>query len=289
MFVVAGVSGHTGSVVARTLLEGGKKVRVLVRDAKKGEEWKAKGAEVAVASVEDAASLTKALQGAEGAYFLLPPPPLTITGIQERATKIAEAYANAIDAANPKHVVFLSSIGADRTDVGVITTAHIAEERLRKTKAAVTFLRAAYFVENNGAVLPLAAGQGIFPTNLKPETKISQVTTQDIGRTAARLLVEGGKQGEKRVVNLAGKEDLSPSDVAKIAGEVLGKPLNVIAAPADESMVKQLQSFGFSEELAEGFREMVGAINDGKVKWGSEPLVRGTQPAREVIAKLLGK
>ena len=73
MFVVAGVSGKTGSVVARTLLENGKKVRVVVRDAKKGDEWKAKGAEVAVASVDDAGALTKALQGAEGAYLLLPP------------------------------------------------------------------------------------------------------------------------------------------------------------------------------------------------------------------------
>src|SRR5438270_255808 len=51
MYVIAGVSGNTGSIVANALLEQGKKVRVIVRDAKKGEPWKARGAEVAVATV----------------------------------------------------------------------------------------------------------------------------------------------------------------------------------------------------------------------------------------------
>src|SRR5262245_3741627 len=73
MFVIAGVSGNTGSVVANTLLEAKKPVRVIVRDAAKGEPWKAKGAEVAIASVEDRAAFARALAGAEGAYLLLPP------------------------------------------------------------------------------------------------------------------------------------------------------------------------------------------------------------------------
>ena len=38
-FVVAGVTGHVGSVVARDLLAGGDAVTVIVRDAKKGAEW----------------------------------------------------------------------------------------------------------------------------------------------------------------------------------------------------------------------------------------------------------
>ena len=46
MFVVTGVSGNTGSVVADRLLAAGAKVRVVVRSAEKGEPWKARGAEV---------------------------------------------------------------------------------------------------------------------------------------------------------------------------------------------------------------------------------------------------
>ncbi|HEY8075629.1 MAG TPA: hypothetical protein VIF62_16000, partial [Labilithrix sp.] len=49
MFVIAGVSGNTGYVVADELLARGKKVRVVVRDAAKAAAWRDKGAEIAVA------------------------------------------------------------------------------------------------------------------------------------------------------------------------------------------------------------------------------------------------
>src|ERR1043165_7598852 len=73
MYAIAGVSGHTGSVAAETLLAQGKPVRVIVRDAAKGAAWSQKGAEVAVASLEDTAALTRALTGVAGAFVLLPP------------------------------------------------------------------------------------------------------------------------------------------------------------------------------------------------------------------------
>ena len=51
MFVVTGATGNTGSVVADTLLQLGKPVKVVVRDHAKGEAWKAKGAQVAIAEL----------------------------------------------------------------------------------------------------------------------------------------------------------------------------------------------------------------------------------------------
>ncbi|HWL85044.1 MAG TPA: NmrA family NAD(P)-binding protein, partial [Polyangiaceae bacterium] len=70
MFVIAGVTGNTGSVVAETLLARGEMVRVIVREAAKGASFAARGAEVAVASLDDSAALSKALAGAKGAYLL---------------------------------------------------------------------------------------------------------------------------------------------------------------------------------------------------------------------------
>ena len=71
--VVAGVSGNTGKIVAESLLQQKRAVKVVVRDPAKGEPWKAKGAEVAVADLGDAAALGRALKGADGAYLLIPP------------------------------------------------------------------------------------------------------------------------------------------------------------------------------------------------------------------------
>ena len=70
MFVVLGATGNTGSVVADTLLSRKQPVRIVVRSADKGAAWKAKGAEIVVASLDDVSSLTKAFEGANGVYLL---------------------------------------------------------------------------------------------------------------------------------------------------------------------------------------------------------------------------
>ncbi|THJ17400.1 MAG: NAD-dependent epimerase/dehydratase family protein [Nitrospira sp. CG24B] len=66
MFVVLGATGNTGSAVVETLLSKNQPVRVVVRSADKGAGWKAKGADVAVASLDDVSALTKAFEGAKG-------------------------------------------------------------------------------------------------------------------------------------------------------------------------------------------------------------------------------
>src|SRR5438874_2043981 len=110
MFVVTGATGHTGSVVAKTLLDQGKQVRVVVRDAKKGDEWKKRGAEVAVAELSDAAALARAFEGADGVYLLVPPNYGSSTVLADQR-RLVDGYADAIARANPRHVVLLSSIG----------------------------------------------------------------------------------------------------------------------------------------------------------------------------------
>src|SRR5260221_13461433 len=94
-FVVAGVSGNTGKIVAESLLAQKRAVKVVVRDAAKGEPWKAKGAEVAVADLADAAALGRALEGAEGAYLLIPPS-FVEPNFRAYQDRIAAAIAQAV-------------------------------------------------------------------------------------------------------------------------------------------------------------------------------------------------
>ena len=42
LYAVAGVTGHTGSAAADTLLENGHRVRAIVRSPEKGEAWRAR-------------------------------------------------------------------------------------------------------------------------------------------------------------------------------------------------------------------------------------------------------
>ena len=72
MFVVVGATGNTGSAAADTLLSRKQPVRIVVRSADKGAAWKAKGAEIAIASLDDVSALTKAFEGAQGRLYSLP-------------------------------------------------------------------------------------------------------------------------------------------------------------------------------------------------------------------------
>ncbi|MCM3347519.1 NmrA family NAD(P)-binding protein, partial [Cytobacillus kochii] len=73
MYVVTGVTGRTGAVAARVLIDAGVPVRVVVRDRAKAVRWTELGAEVVVADLADSAALMQAFAGARGAYLVKPP------------------------------------------------------------------------------------------------------------------------------------------------------------------------------------------------------------------------
>src|SRR5262245_38143267 len=129
MYVIAGVSGHVGSVAATELLNKKKPVRVLVRDQKKGAPWKQRGAEVSELALEDTAKLTKALQGATG-FFVLLPPNFAAANVYEDQRKLADSVIEAVTQSKVPHVVFLSSLGAEHeAGTGPIRGLHYFEEK----------------------------------------------------------------------------------------------------------------------------------------------------------------
>ena len=72
MYAITGVTGKVGGAVARALLADGQSVRAVVRNPDKGQVWKDRGCEVALATIEDEASLSVAFQGAEAVFVLVP-------------------------------------------------------------------------------------------------------------------------------------------------------------------------------------------------------------------------
>ncbi len=285
--LVAGVSGHTGAVVAQALLEQKQKVRVLVRDAAKGERWKKRGAEVSVGSVEDAHALAAAFRGVDAAFLLVPPPPPATTGYFTRAKKISDAFVQTLSGSHLKHVVLLSSWGAQHAEgTGVVRALYMAEQALRALKVPCTFLRASSFVENWSSVLEAAKG-GQLPTFLPADFKFAQVATHDIGLLAALLLPEHPKA--HRVVELAGPAPASPQDVARVLSTLLGRPVQVASQPVSH-MAAAFQQFGFSAEMAGLFQEMTEGIIAGRLLPEHPDTVRhGKETLETTLGALLKK
>jgi uncharacterized protein YbjT (DUF2867 family) len=284
MFVVTGVSGNTGSVVADRLLAAGRKVRVVVRDAAKGEPWAARGAEVAVADLADADALAAALTGAEGAWLLLPPN-VGAADVPAFQKGLTAAIVTALGRSKPGHVVFLSSVGAHLpAGTGPILGLHHAEPRIAAVAPNVTFVRAGFFMENWGGSLG-ALAQGIFPSFYALDRPIDHVATADIGRVAAEALLAGPKGHQ--VIELAGPVAQTPVQVGAVVSALLGKDIPVVPAPI-EALVPTFTSFGMSASMAGLYDEMTRAMNAGALVFEGTP-VRGTVPVDAVLGRLLGR
>ena len=287
MFVITGATGNTGSVAAEILLKAGKKVRAVVRDAAKGSKLAKLGAELFVADLSDQAALGRALEGAEGVY-LLSPPDLAATNFVVDRKALTEKQSRTVAAAKPGHVVLLSSIAAQHAEgTGPIQTIHNFEQQLRATGLPVSFVRAAYFVENWGAVLHPVKQDGVLPSFLPAEKKMPMVSTRDIGAAVAQALLDGPRG--TRVIELSGPVDVSPKDVAATFARLLNKPVNVVEAPLG-AVVPTFTSFGISSNVAQLFQEMYGGLASGKVAWEGRDAEakRGTISLETTLSALLG-
>lgn len=259
MYVVLGANGRAGGEVARALIAGGEAVRVVLRRKERGEKWTALGAEVAVASMEDAGAMADALKGARAAFLLNPPP---VSGDPyQRTEEIGAALADAARRAGLPKAVVLSSIGAQHASgTGVIATLNRFEALLDGVAPATAFLRSGYFVETWSEVAQPVLSQSILPTFIEPSQKIPMVSTIDVGRAAATVLCE--EWTGKRVVELGGPEDWSAGDVASAFADVLGRPVTpVLVAPEERAAL--LAEEGVPGEVADALLGMYEGIANG--------------------------
>src|ERR1700736_1414133 len=107
MYVVLGATGHTGSIIANSLLLKGERVRVVGRDAARLERFVRKGAEAFTANVSDAAALSKAFSGARAAYLMLPP-----AKSRKDQERDSDGRADAVKESDLIYTWHLSRIGA---------------------------------------------------------------------------------------------------------------------------------------------------------------------------------
>lgn len=285
MFAVVGATGNTGSVVVETLLSRKQPVKVIVRSSEKGAGWKAKGAEVAVASLDDVSALTKAFEGAKGAYLLVPPNYGAEAWLADQRARMDRA-AEAVRKSGVEHVVFLSSVGGHIAGAtGPIRAASYGEHALEAVVKNITILRPSYFMENWAPVIGSAKAEGVLPTFIAPQAKIPMTSTKDIGRIGAEHLIAGGRG--KQIVELAGPAEYSPEEVASALGQILGKTVTPQHAPLS-AVVPTFKSFGFSNEAAGLFEEMYSAFCKGSIGYEHPAkLVRGTVTLYEALRRLV--
>jgi uncharacterized protein YbjT (DUF2867 family) len=231
MYAVTGITGKVGAAVARSLLSVDRPVRAVVRDRSKGAPWADLGCDIVIADLADTGALTKAFEGTEGVFAMLPPVFDPAPGFPEARGYIASMYT-ALTEAKPKRVVALSTIGADVPNPNLLNALGLMEDALKTLPVPVAFLRAAWFMEN--AAWDIAsARQGNIQSYLQPlDRPIPMIATDDVGRTAAALLQE--RWEGKRVVELEGPQRVSPNVLAAAFAKALGTPVRAEVVPHEQ-------------------------------------------------------
>jgi uncharacterized protein YbjT (DUF2867 family) len=228
MYAITGITGQVGAAVARSLLSADLPVRAVVRDRAKGAAWAALGCEVAIADLSDPDALAAAFAGTQGVFALLPPVFDPTPGFAEARAYI-ESMRAALARAKPAKVVALSTIGADAPQPNLLNALGLMEQALRTLPVPVTFLRAAWFMEN--AAWDIAAAEsGVIQSYLQPlDRPIPMIATDDVGRTAAALLQE--RWEGSRVVELEAAQRVSPNALAEAFAKNLGHTVRAQAVP----------------------------------------------------------
>jgi uncharacterized protein YbjT (DUF2867 family) len=281
MFLVVGITGNVGGAAARKLLKMGKQVRSVVRDESKAAAWAAMGVELVKGDWQDSAVMTRALDGVEGAYLMMPPLQTPSPDFRE-AKSIAASYKEALTKSAPPKLVVLSSMGSEKSSgLGLITATHLLEEALDNQPFPVAFVRAGSFYENYLFGLQAAQG-GPLPVFYTPTArKLPMIATQDIGAEVAKLLTS--EWTKKRVIELGSM--VSCDDLATAIGEVLGLDVKARAIPR-EAWAETLQQLGLPKGGTWAYEEMIDSVNSGWITFGvaNAERVEGTTSAKQFFA-----
>jgi len=284
MYAITGITGQVGGALGAALLEQGLPVRAIVRDAGKGSIWAARGCDIALADMNDAAALTMAFAGAD-AVFILPPSEFDPTPGYVQARKTIDAIVAALIAARPARILCLSTIGADAAQDNLLTQRTLLEQALAALPISVTFLRAAWFLENALWDVASARQQGIIRSFLMPLDKpFPMVATRDIGALAARLIQEDWVG--TRIVELEGPRRVSPNDLAAAFARALGKPVRAEIVPRGdwEPMFREQGAANPYPRI-----RMLDGFNEGWIEFadGGKTSSKGRIEADAVVAELV--
>ena len=224
--LVTGATGKQGGAVLRHLRDKGFTVRALTRDpdTTKARALVGHGTEVVRGDLNDAASLARALDGADGVYC--------VQAVGEDEVRQANGLIDAIKRSRVSHVVYSSVGGADRkTGVPHFETKNQIEERLRGTGLHHTILRPVFFMDNWLGMRDRIES-GLLSLPMKPETRLQMIAVDDIGGFAT-LAFEKPRHWDGRAVELAGDE-LSMTDLAQAFTRMTGRDVRYGQTPWDE-------------------------------------------------------
>ncbi|MGW2292068.1 NmrA family NAD(P)-binding protein [Streptomyces phaeochromogenes] len=263
--LVTGATGRQGGATARALLAAGVPVRALVRDAAtdRAKAVEALGAELVTGDLHDRDSVTRAAEGAR-AVFSVQMPAITAEGFDFEG-EVAQGVnlIKGAKAAGVPQFVHTSVTGAGQhTETpGWAEGRWASMEPTLGAKSAIqdqvraagfphrTLLKPGFFMENFLPSMAFLFPRGIeggLVSVLNPETRLSLVAVDDIGRAAAAAITAPERFGGVEL-ELA-SDYLSMTEIAEVLSRALGTQLSAPDMTEEEALAAGMPAMGATHE-----------------------------------------
>jgi len=253
MIIILGANGHVGSAAANELLRLKQPVLVVLHSKAKEQIWKQKGAEVAVADINDTNTLRTIFNKGEKA-FLLNPPASPSTDMETVEKNSVRSILQALEGSSIQKVVAESTYGAQPGEgIGDMAVLYMLEQGLEERNIPATIIRAAYYMSNWEMSIKTAQQEGILHTLYPIDFALPMVSPNDLGRYAAQFLME--PLSRTGVHFIEGPRLYSSKDVAVSLSLALHKPVKAVETP-QAMWVEALKTIGFSDAAARSMAAM---------------------------------
>ncbi len=261
MLVITTPTGQIGKQVLALLLKHHDRIRVIVRDPFRLDSGVRSRVEIVQGAHDDSAVLNRALDGADGLFWLIPPG-VAGASTEERYLGFARPAADAIRRHGVSHVVGVSSAGHGwPTRAGVLSAAFAMDAEIEQTGAAYRALSMPFYMENLLAQLGAIREHGTFSLPNAADRPLATVATRDIAATAAALLADRSWTGQEHVP-VFGPDRITPNAMAASMSEVLDRTVvfRQLSVSDVESVFTQR---GASEGVVRDMIETIGAVQNG--------------------------
>lgn len=238
--LVTGAGGHLGRRVVEHLLDAkAGPVIAATRDPGKLADLAAKGALVRKADFDDPASLDAAFRGVDR-LLVVSTDALGVPGLRQRQH---QAAVDAAVRAGVKHVVYTLMLKPEPGSLIPFAPDHYeTEQALMRSGLGWTILRNSWYAENLFLSLPQVLGSGKWYSSAG-NGRVAHVARDDAARVAAAVLASASSENAR--YDVTGATLLTTAQIAEIASEVFGKPIEAVAV-TDEQLAAGMTAAGVS-------------------------------------------
>ena len=258
---LTGSLGNISKQLAEILIKNGHEVTIISSDSKKLSVIETLGAKAAIGSISDVAFLTKAFNGADAVYTMVPPN-WGVSNYRQYIAETGKIYLEAIKASGVQRVVNLSSIGAHLSGgTGPIAGLYDVEHTMNTLNGvAIRHLRAGIFFINFFFDIAMIRKMGIMGNNYGEKTTLILVHPRDIAAVAAQEL-QSSFEGQRHRYVVG--DECKISDIVKTLGTAIDKPELPWVQFSDADTFAGMTASGMSQAIASVYVEMGNAINSG--------------------------